>query len=658
MGWTRLSLIAIVSFLTVVSSAFFKKSIALSLCSVFMFNSVTCHAYLGDISRANAALAANSSFNNNEAEIALPNISERQEVADICLFGICAPVDLPGPIEDIVEDQLNDVAIDQLRPLFADEIPITGSNHEFYDSVVVLPGEPFAPQLLQLNALPPDSPIPPGDYEIPAHFYCTKIYSFDGQGNRFPLARLDGQMADVLSALYSRASYDSSISTSDIQMLSWAIQTGMSYNELSDSQQALADRLIPDYRDRMESSFVERLTGIVNNASQISGNRLPGVNEILDKLGPIGDAAGSLLQAREQILRTNYSYQTLAQQFAPQQDAFLEGGTEETPWSQTRENVYMRFIAPDGAMDDGTIQIRIVDNSSAQLDPENSPILVANLSPEEGILSPSTADITAEDLTEDITSSVGVPEASGAQAITASLPPAEDDGKCDLMVVLLMGFDWSTRGLPGRETRIDPPSDGLGTLQRRIQEEMSKYPNVSLNSQIYTWEGKQEALADIENAIENKKLDSLIIIGHSFGADTANSLAHTLSNWEGEPYLMSRPTSIGVDMLIQIDSVGAGDNTFPTNVGNLINYFQTSERMFAPEQGVLLSPEEEILLPERPNRVVEDYIPGAENIDATARFDRTLTHTNIDNSEPIHQDIVTRVSAIAQSCSERVNLRR
>lgn len=445
--WTRLSIITVVSFLIVVSNAFFKKSIALSLCSIFIFNSATCQADWGNGSRANASLATNSSSNNIEQS--LPNILEKQKFADVCLFGICAPVDLPDPIEDIVEDQLNDVAIDQLRPLFADEIPITGSNHEFYDSVVALPGEPFAPQLLPLNALPPDSPIPPGDYEIPAHFYCTKIYSFDGQGNRFPLARLDGQMADVLSALYSRASYDSSISTSDIQMLSWAIQTGMSYNELSDSQQALADRLIPDYRDRMESSFVERLTGIVDNVSQLSGNRLPGVTEILDSLGPIGDAAGSLLQAREQILRTNYSYQTLAQEFAPQQDAFLEGGTEETPWSQTRENVYMRFIAPYGAMDEGTVQVRILGDSfnslgsSKQLTASQSSTLVAN----QPIYDDTPHSLMVEDLTQDITQSVGVPEASGAQAITASLPP-EDLLEDDEMVREILNFFYPDDSLP------------------------------------------------------------------------------------------------------------------------------------------------------------------------------------------------------------------
>jgi hypothetical protein len=416
MRWTRLTLITVIGCTIGITSAFLKKSVALSLCSILTFNSVTCPAYWGDTSRANAAVP----IRHDEIEQALTDRSEEQEVADICLFGICAPVNLPDPIEDVIEGGLNEAAEDQLRSLFAEEIPIRGSNHEFYDSVAALPGEVFEPQLLPLNALSPDMPIPPGDYEIPAHFYCTKIYSFDGRGNRFALARLDGRMSDVLSALYTRASYDLDVSTNDVQMLSWAIQTGMAYNELSDSQRALVDQLIPNYRNKMESSLVDRLTGIANDVSRISGNRLPGVNQILDDLGPVGDIAGSLLQGREQILQSNYSYQALAQEFAPQEDTLLEGGTEETPWSRTRENVYMRFIAPNGAMDDGIVQVRILANR------------VSMLSSKDRDPSSTTFDLVAKDLTQDITQSVGIPEASGAQAITASLPPKSSDPRYNL----------------------------------------------------------------------------------------------------------------------------------------------------------------------------------------------------------------------------------
>ena len=349
--------------------------------------------FLDDSSRNNAT----SSLNNNGVSQILPDASGGQAVADLCLFGICAPVNLPSPLENVIEGAINRTVKNQLRSLFTEQIPISGSEHEFYDSVATLPGEAFAPQFLPLSSLPLDTLIPPGDYEIPAHFYCTKIYSFDGRGNRFALARLSGRMSDVLSALYDRASRNSEITTNDVQGLSWAIQTGISYNDLSTSQKALVDQLIPDYRDRMRASLIDQLTETTNRVSRLSGNRLPGVNQILNDLGSVGDVINSLLQARQQILQTSYSSQALAEEFAPQRDVFLQGGVEATPWSRTQENVYMRFIAPDGALDDGVIQVRL-DNASG---------------------------IATGILTQNITSSVGVPEASGSQAITAHHLPLD-----------------------------------------------------------------------------------------------------------------------------------------------------------------------------------------------------------------------------------------
>lgn len=653
MRWTRLAFISLLSFLFVACGALFKKLITLLLCSVFSFNSAVCSGFFMENDRAIAAQTSEHP-SNTEAE---HNDHGPSEVADICLFGVCAPVDLPAPIENLIESGLNEVAEQQLRSLLADEIPISGSEHEFYDSVATLPGDEFTPQLLPLNSLPPDTPIPPGDYEIPAHFYCTKVYTFDGRGNRFPLARLDGRMADVLSALYTRASYDNSVSTSDIQSLSWAIQVGMSYDELSDSQQALFDRLIPEYKDRMEKGFVDKLTGIINDVSRVSGARLPGVNEILDELGPVGDVASSMLQARQHILRTSYAHQALAQEFAPQQDVFLEGGAEETPWSKTRENVYMRFIAPDGAMDDGTIQVRVVGDRSSRLDSENLTVLVASLTPNGGLSSSMPSDVTAGNLAQDITQSVGVPEASRSQAITASLPSVENDGKCNLVVVLFLGFDGVSSGGSsgassnnsqpsgsssgassggssgvssgsggassdsGGEYRVNPRG-GLGVLQSHLQEEMSKYPTVALNSQIYRWDGENTALVDIENAIRDKKADNIIIIGHSYGADSANSLAKTLSN-----------RNVTINMLVQIDTVGLFDDDIPSRVDTLINYYQINDK----------------------TGFVEQNISGAENINANERFDKTLIHTTIDDSEALHQDIINRILAKAQLCSEREN---
>jgi hypothetical protein len=64
-----------------------------------------------------------------------------------------------------------------------------------------VPGGQFTPQILYLNALNSSQVIPPGDYEVPVHYYCTKVYTLNGAGNRYRLARLNGRLSNVLSTL-------------------------------------------------------------------------------------------------------------------------------------------------------------------------------------------------------------------------------------------------------------------------------------------------------------------------------------------------------------------------------------------------------------------------------------------------------------------------
>lgn len=392
-------------------------------------------------SRETVIVSANTASNSRHNQTEHQSIKrvQHKRIADICLFGICAPVKLPGPVKEVIEGGLNAVAKQQLRKLLADEIPISNSEHKFYSNVQTLPGGTFSPRPLNLSALALDSPISPGDYEVPAYYYCTRAFTFNGRGNRFRLARLNGRMADVLSALYTRASYDKTISRNDVQVLSWSIQNGIAYSELSSQKQALVNQLIPEYKSKMEKGLVDRLTTGWNNVSRISGGRIPSLTQSLGSLGVVGEITQSALNARQSILNSRYSYSRLVEQFVPQRDVFLSGGTEATPWSQVRDNTYIRFIAPRGALNEGTVQVRILGNSSSSVDNTVQPV-VTNFQPISFTSSTSTSGITASVLTNEITQSIGIPEASGHQAITASLPPnlppkpADSDSSCDYKV--------------------------------------------------------------------------------------------------------------------------------------------------------------------------------------------------------------------------------
>jgi hypothetical protein len=397
---SRLLIIAIVSFLAAINSSFIKKTIALLLSSIFGFNSIAVFPQLGDSDRVNAAMPTSIDRMKEPSN----QVSPIPKVADVCVFGICAPVKLPEPVEGLVTPLLDNVVKDKIRSLLADEIPINGSKHNFYKNLSTLPGQTFNPSTLYLTAISPNRQIPAGDYQIPVHFYCTGVYTFNGRGNRFALAQLNGRMADVLSALYNRASYQKQIPISDIQSLAWSIQSGMAYNELSPGHKLLVTQLIPEYRDRMERGFIERLDGISSQVSRLSGGKIPDLNRILNQLGTVGEIAQTALRARQEILRTNFKAQALAETFSPNRDFFLNGGTDKTPWSQVQNNVYMRFIAPSGAMRDGVVDVRV----------------------------PNGGSVSSKTLLAEITKSVGVSEGSGGQGIQATVTPIPKDKQATL----------------------------------------------------------------------------------------------------------------------------------------------------------------------------------------------------------------------------------
>ena len=349
--------------------------------------------------------------------------------ADICILGFC--VNTPAilePLKKPIEDGANAFIKDQLRSFLSNEIPITGSEHQLYPTTSQLPGDQFSPQILYLSALNASQVIPPGDYEIPVHFYCTKVYTLNGKGNRYRLARLSGRLSDVLSTLYQRASVNN-VSIQEVQVLSWSIQSGVSYDNLSSSSKQLVNQLIPEYRQELDGSFIDKTIKYWNDASRLTS--LPSLNSTLDSLGDTGTFVKSLFRARDEILRTNFNYRNLANAFVISQDVNLPGGVETTPWSKINDQVYLRFMAPRGALNDGIVQVRVVGqgqtNESDRInflnDNTESNQLIASFSSNNNL---GASSVTAGTLLNQISKSVGIPEQNG-QALTATVTPAPEN---------------------------------------------------------------------------------------------------------------------------------------------------------------------------------------------------------------------------------------
>ncbi|MCL1493999.1 MAG: hypothetical protein M1G31_25130 [Pseudanabaena sp. Salubria-1] len=352
------------------------------------------------LSLINASISGDRAFGTNSLnkDFSVVSRPDNQKVG-ICIAGFCVNTpNIPDIIKAPIEQGINSAIKDQLRSFLSGEIPITGTEHKLYPSTFELPGDRFAPNTLYLSALQPSQVIPSGDYEIPVHFYCTKVYTLNGAGNRFRLAKLEGRLSNALSNLYQRASLNN-VPIQDVQVLSWSIQSGVPYDNLSRESKNLVDRLIPDYRQELNGSFTDQTIQFWNTLAAITP--LPSLDETLNQLGDVGSFARTLFRAREEIIRSNFNYQNLANNFVLRQDFNLPGGVESTPWSQINDRVYLRFIAPSGALKDGVAQVRIVGNSQ------------------------NTTPITSGTLLNDISQSVGIPEQNG-QAITATVNPAPE----------------------------------------------------------------------------------------------------------------------------------------------------------------------------------------------------------------------------------------
>lgn len=81
-------------------------------------------------------------------------------------------------------------------------------------------------------------------------------------------------------------------------------------------------------------------------------------------------------------------------------------------------------------------------------------------------------------------------------------------------------------------------------------------------SRLYGWNQKEEILKEIS---KREKSQPIILVGHSFGGDTAVDIANELDSLEHQ----FRP----VDLLITIDAVGFNNDIIPQNVKKHLNVF-------------------------------------------------------------------------------------
>ena len=199
--------------------------------------------------------------------------------------------------------------------------------------------------------------LPPGDYVVPVHLYCMKAMASSPSGHCYALAPLKGKMADVITILNARV-VGSDIPPSDIQALSWHIQAGMKYQEMSSEMRSLFDQLLPEYRDRLSMSFYEQILRVWDQLA-ITIPNLPSLEESLSELGDVGRAIIALQQTREALFRYSDDFESLSNTLVSLGTSSLLGESAKTPWSRINNQVYGRMVTEGHYMSPGELQLRI-----------------------------------------------------------------------------------------------------------------------------------------------------------------------------------------------------------------------------------------------------------------------------------------------------------
>jgi len=276
---------------------------------------------------------------------------------------ISLPFKLPQNLPASVQGFEQKATEEALGRILDNELPLKLDATTVYPTVSVLPGGPFNPKPLALSAVDSKLPLPPGDYAVPALAFCTE-YSVHqpGAGTAYVLAPLQGKAATAISTLLWRGSLEKQIDPRQLQAVSWAIQSGLTYAQMPKSYQGVIDSVIPEYKGQLGGNFLQHVQDTYQAAAKTG--HLPPLEKVLGNLGQSGQLALSAMRQQQVLLRQDTTDQLREQTLFRGQESgiYRPVKAEEGPWTVRIPNVaYIRFKVVGGNMaGNNVIEIRIL----------------------------------------------------------------------------------------------------------------------------------------------------------------------------------------------------------------------------------------------------------------------------------------------------------
>jgi hypothetical protein len=210
-------------------------------------------------------------------------------------------------------------------------------------------------------------------------------------GHIYSLSQLTGRRAKIIRELNLLA--PAKYFADEIQMVSWSLQNGISYEKLGKLGREMVDSVIPHYKSELKESFLTRIEKKWNQTSSLSGGILPSFKESVgnleENLGELGRRIREMREFGERLREFDYNYARLSELIDTQT---LSEVRSETPWSKISNKVYARFITKGSFGEIGYIQVRVLTmDSGREINSENNKREVLDIA--SLIANPNSSDI-------------------------------------------------------------------------------------------------------------------------------------------------------------------------------------------------------------------------------------------------------------------------
>ena len=308
-------------------------------------------------------------------------------------------------IRDAVTEALIKTAKPQLDELFANQAPILSPSQTRFPIVTRLPGSEF--KFNSKSKLPTSYDtngnliLSAGDYVVPVTTYCMDPAGQSPSGHIYSLSRLSGSRAKIIRELNLKAL--PRFSSHDVQILSWSIQAGLKYEDMTEVSRKIIDTVIPEFKPEMQQSFLSTFEKKWDQIADLSNSRIPSFEnaseQALSELGEVGHQINKMRRFRQRLKELGNDYKSLSQMIElGETSKGTNSKFSSAGWSQISDRIFARFITEGHYQQVGYVQIRILPDLQKR----------------------KTSSATDRKVSFDLTSLTADPMASGIQPLSFS----------------------------------------------------------------------------------------------------------------------------------------------------------------------------------------------------------------------------------------------